>query len=213
MTTFLSDPILFKPFPKIPRLNREVIVTEKIDGTNASITIVTGAPGAVNMANRTAMVCGEDGIIYDIFAASRSRFITPGNDNFGFAKWVYNYASELVKLGVGTHFGEWWGSGIQRGYGLPNGERRFSLFNVSRWVDCRLQSLEDGQAHAPACCHVVPLIATGMFQYAPEAALEELRHHGSFASPFMNPEGVMVFHTAAQQYFKVTLDGDEKGKG
>ena len=29
----------FKPFPKMPRLNREVLLTEKIDGTNASVFI------------------------------------------------------------------------------------------------------------------------------------------------------------------------------
>jgi hypothetical protein len=29
----------------------------------------------------------------------------------------------------------------------------------------------------------------------------------------MNPEGVVVFHTAANLCFKVTIVGDEKGKG
>jgi hypothetical protein len=29
----------------------------------------------------------------------------------------------------------------------------------------------------------------------------------------MNPEGYIVFHTAAQAMFKVTLVGDEKPKG
>lgn len=32
----------FKPFPKMPRLSRECIITEKIDGTNASILITEG---------------------------------------------------------------------------------------------------------------------------------------------------------------------------
>ena len=31
--------IQFKEFPKMPRLSREMIITEKIDGTNASIFI------------------------------------------------------------------------------------------------------------------------------------------------------------------------------
>src|SRR5436305_1822690 len=101
--------IEFNAFPKIARLNRECVITEKIDGTNASILI------------------DEDGVV---MAGSRTRWITPENDNFGFAKWVEANKSELMKLGVGHHFGEWWGSGIQRGYGLTKGEKRFSLFNV-----------------------------------------------------------------------------------
>lgn len=60
--------IEFKEFPKIARLNREVIVTEKIDGTNAAVVI------------------GEDGAT--IGAQSRSKLITVDDDNFGFARWV-----------------------------------------------------------------------------------------------------------------------------
>ena len=102
----------FRPFPKIPRLSREIIITEKIDGTNASITIT------------------EDG---QFLTGSRNRWITPEDDNFGFSAWAHANKDVLMGLGVGTHFGEWWGHGIQRGYGLPKGRRRFSLFNVGRW--------------------------------------------------------------------------------
>jgi len=38
MTEQLQE-IIFQEFPKIPRLNREMIVTEKIDGTNGQIII------------------------------------------------------------------------------------------------------------------------------------------------------------------------------
>lgn len=105
--------IEFKPFQKIARLNREVLVTEKIDGTNGLVWIA------------------EDGV--EMRAGSRSRWITPEADNFGFAKWVADNAEELRRLGPGYHYGEWWGAGIQRRYGLT--EKRFSLFNVSRWAD------------------------------------------------------------------------------
>lgn len=45
-------------------------------------------------------------------------------------------------------------------------------------------------------------------------ALQELKWHGSKAAPdFMNPEGIVIFHTAANVMFKVTLEGDEKPKG
>ena len=57
----------FRAFHKIPRLFRDVIITEKIDGTNACVVVT------------------PDGTV---LAQSRSRFITPEDDNFGFAAWV-----------------------------------------------------------------------------------------------------------------------------
>src|SRR5688572_24914437 len=177
--------IQFKEFPKIARLNREVIVTEKIDGTNA------------------AVVVGEDGAIA---AQSRSRLISTSDDNFGFARWVQENADDLRKLGPGHHFGEWWGCGIQRGYGLT--EKRFSLFNVSRWED---------PASRPSCCGVVPVIVRGSardsFSVASKA-LEELRANGSFAAPgFAKPEGIVAFHVQGNLMFKATIEKDEEYKG
>lgn len=174
----------FVPFPKIPRLRREIVITEKIDGTNASIFI------------------GEDGTF---LVGSRTRWITPESDNFGFARWAHEHREELLQLGPGHHFGEWFGSGIQRGYGLLNGEKRFALFNVDRWAD--------GRAPRPACCGVVPTLSHGSFADIP-AILETLRAGGSLAVPgFMRPEGIVVYHRAARQMFKVTLDGDDAPKG
>jgi RNA ligase len=171
----------FVSFPKMARLSREVIVTEKIDGTNAQIFI------------------GEDGAF---LTGSRTRWITPEDDNFGFARWAHKHRDELMQLGPGRHFGEWWGSGIQRRYGLP--EKRFSLFNAARWAEGR-----------PACCHVVPVLYRGDFStVAIEGALAMLKANGSVAAPgFMRPEGVVVFHVAAQTGFKKTLERDEMPKG
>jgi hypothetical protein len=173
----------FVPFPKIARLSREIIVTEKIDGTNSQIFI------------------GEDG---SIRAGSRNRWLTIAEDNFGFARWVEENREQLLELGPGRHFGEWWGSGIQRGYGLPKGEKQFSLFNVSRWAESR-----------PECCHVVPTLYRGEFsQDVIDLALAALRTNGSRAAPgFMKPEGVIVFHVAANIGFKKTLERDEEPKG
>ena len=41
---------VFVPFPKITRLNREIVVTEKIDGTNASVHVLED--GTVLAASR-----------------------------------------------------------------------------------------------------------------------------------------------------------------
>jgi hypothetical protein len=170
----------FKEFPKIARLNREVVITEKLDGTNALVFV------------------GEDGAVR---AGSRSRWITPADDNYGFAGWVERHADELRELGPGYHYGEWWGQGIQRRYGLD--EKRFSLFNVGRWLESR-----------PSCCHVVPVLRRGIGVDAEvSAALALLRANGSIAAPgFDRPEGIVVWHEAARQLFKVTLERDEEPK-
>lgn len=174
----------FVPMEKIGRLSRGCTVTEKIDGTNASIYI------------------GEAG---EFLVGSRTRWITPESDNFGFARWAYEHKEELLTLGPGHHFGEWWGLGIQRAYGQK--EKRFSLFNTLRW--------QDGRAARPACCGVVPIVYEGLFDGAKiEAALESLRTGGSLAAPgFMDPEGVVIFHHATKQLFKKTIKGDDKPKG
>lgn len=173
----------FVEFPKMPRLTREIIVTEKIDGTNAQVFI------------------NDDG---EILAGSRNRWVTPDADNYGFARWVEDHRNELAALGPGRHFGEWWGSGIQRRYGLTGGDKRFSLFNVARWG-----------ADRPECCSVVPVLYRGLFDTAAiDAALESLRTNGSLAAPgFMNPEGVVVFHVAGNVGFKKTIHKDELPKG
>lgn len=188
----------FQMFPKIARYSREVIVSEKIDGTNASIFI------------------GENG---EFLTGSRKRWITPEQDNYGFSRWAHDHKEQLLTLGPGRHFGEWWGSGCQRGYGLPTGEKRFSLFNVVRWCphgetpqqiptsDPRVVKMQDV---LPPCVGLVPVLWRGMFDDLDiDAVLDDLRQNGSKAAPgFMRPEGIVVFHVAGCVGFKKTLDND-----
>lgn len=192
----------FQAFPKIPRLRRDVVVTEKIDGTNAAV-VIQPYSGELHNAATFVQVDGES---YSVQVQSRKRFITPEDDNFGFARWVAENVDGLIRtLGIGLHFGEWWGSGIQRGYGLS--EKRFSLFNAKRW------GKED--LSAVAGLGVVPVITTyTMGDHAIDLALDTLRKEGSLAAPgFMNPEGIVVYHTASGQLFKVLLENDELPKG
>lgn len=189
----------FYAFPKIARLSREVIVTEKIDGTNGCIFV------------------GEGG---EFLVGSRTRWITPKCDNHGFARWAYDHMDELkIGLGHGRHFGEWWGNGIQRGYGLPKGEKRFSLFNTIRWCrhDEDPQQIETGdpriekyQRRLPECCGLVPVLWRGMFSTEGiDATLNALQAVGSFAAPgFMRPEGIVAFHVAGNVAFKKTIGDD-----
>ena len=190
----------FFEFPKIARLSRECIITEKIDGTNGQIFIT------------------DDG---EMLVGSRTRWITPEDDNHGFARWAMDHREELLTLGPGRHYGEWWGKSIQRKYGMT--EKRWSLFNVVRWclhgtepqgiltADLRI---EKWQQVLPECCSLVPVLYRGLFTtQACEDALDWLRKNGSAASPgFMKPEGIVCFHVAANMGFKKTLQKDDVPK-
>jgi len=180
----------FVEFTKISRLSRNCCITEKLDGTNGLVYIT------------------ESG---DVFAGSRSRWITPEQDNYGFARWVEGNKEELLKLGPGKHFGEWWGQGIQRKYDQK--QKWFSLFNTGKWS--KRIDLKEGQQNPPECCSIVPVIYEGIFTTSDiKIALDQLQQGGSVAAPgFMKPEGVVVYHTAANCYFKKTIEKDEVPKG
>lgn len=187
----------FKEFPKMARWSREIVVTEKIDGANAQIFI------------------GEDGTF---LTGSRTRWITPDDDNFGFSKWAHENKEELLKLGHGRHFGEWWGAGIQRRYGQP--EKRFSLFNTLRWcahgdtpqiipsADPRIQKVQDV---LPECVGLVPVLYRGLLDdFDVKSEIASLATNGSVAAPgFMDPEGLVIFHVAAGVGFKKTVKKDD----
>ncbi len=69
----------FVSFPKIPRLSREIVITEKIDGTNGVIYIPS------------------DNLSEGFFVGSRSRWITPSSwlqkDEEEFREMAKNYFS------------------------------------------------------------------------------------------------------------------------
>jgi hypothetical protein len=173
----------FVPFKKIPRLSRDIIITEKIDGTNG---VIYNGPNC------------------EFLVGSRSRWLCRGNDNYGFWEWANRNREELTALGPGFHYGEWWGKGIQRGYGVE--DKRFSLFNSSKWNEW---------SPRPYCCLVVPVLYVGPFDTNTiTSVLDKLKEFGSVASPgFMKPEGIVIYHTQGNVYFKKTIEKDEKPKG
>ncbi len=186
----MSD-VAFEKFPSIARYSREIAITEKIDGTNAQIEVFEGG----------------------LRAGSRQRWITPDDDNFGFARWVLDHHDELLELGDGRHYGEWWGSGIQRRYGLTDTDKRFSLFNTGRWTNDP-DEVTEKRVLVPGCVNVVPLLYWGLnCPNIVENVMTLLKQHGSLAAPgFMNPEGVVWYHTQGNFYLKKTFEKDDGGK-
>jgi hypothetical protein len=207
---FLAAAPEFKPWPKIGRLNRDIVITEKIDGTNAAVVITET----------------------QVYAQSRTRVLTPQKDNFGFRAWVDANAEALrYALGIGTHFGEWWGKGIQRGYGQSG--KTFSLFNTDKWFvkeaghPWRLTpELEDIRKNGVAIS-VVPVLYEGPWVnnlgyvdvansfrrwFAPDFFIDWLHKDGSVAAPDQPAEGIVVFHYATGTMFKATVDNDAMHK-
>lgn len=174
----------FKPFKKMPRLYKTVSVSEKIDGTNASLLVEGGKVVA---------------------AGSRTRWLTTGNDNFGFCNWVTTNKDLLdaLELKDGHHFGEWWGLGIQRGYNQFG--RFFSFFNPL---------ILNGESFliGGVCVNTVPVMYHGVFSdYQITTAMRNLAVYGSQAAPgYMKPEGIVVYHEQYGDMFKVTFEDNHK---
>lgn len=174
----------FKAFPKIESLRKvEMTITQKIHGTNAQVMIfeVIEQSGFQPEGNSYVEV---DGKTYFIRAGSRSRWIYPGDDNYGFAAFVDQHKEEFIrKLGIGQHFGEWAGPGINSGEGLT--QKVFVLFDWWKYPTER---------ELPPQTTVVPLLYKGPFDLdAIEQTMNDLKTNGSKLAPgFMRPEGVVV---------------------
>jgi RNA ligase len=212
--------IEFQKYPSISRYRKPISITEKVDGTNAAIGIVKGMTGPECRSSfpeedygDVMTFVGLEDETFTVYAQSRNRLITPDKDNHGFARFVWDNALELVKtLGEGIHYGEWWGSGIQRGYGLAKGEKHFTVFNPERYdlIGQELVTAVPVLYTGPAYLPYTP--AATQSNDAVEYTMHLLKQNGSslpFAKGFDNPEGVVVFHTASRTLYKVTYEYDE----
>lgn len=80
------DSLPYSSFHSIPRLNRDCLITEKIDGINCSIQIFR-TEDLLLYTEFTKDYClyAKDG--YYLFAGSKNRWLKVGTDTFGFASW------------------------------------------------------------------------------------------------------------------------------
>ena len=175
----------FNGYPKTKRLDDATfVISEKIDGSNGVIH-VDPYTKAVTAGSRSKWL-GDDG--------SKSW------DNHGFGEWVKENTSELQKLPAGIHYGEWYGRGINRNYGLK--ERKFMLFDRKKYQD--LPSL-------PECVELETLLTPELSIWFLGRTcceeLDDLKENGSRHVPgFMKPEGIIVRFKSMGQVMKVILD-------
>lgn len=196
--------LVFEPWPKIGRLRRECTITEKLDGTNAQICF--GPEGELLVGSRKREIFPNGTVPDSVPNPDGTIKYQKGTDNYGFAQWVHDNRDDLFEfLGEGRHFGEWYGGGIQRGYGLET--KRFALFNTGRFGPGRQEIplyLESVGLES------VPVIYQGAFSTEEiDEAMYQLKMGGSFAAAFRDPEGIIVYHHALRSYAKVTFDHDD----
>lgn len=215
------EEITFSAWPKIPRLRRDIVITEKIDGTNAAVRIFTAGPGysedyvsGSTVPDFPHVFCATvDDVDYYVVAQGRKRMLsteTKATDNFGFARWVHGNAETLIRgLGIGTHYGEWYGSKIQSGYGYVDGERKFMLFNASRWTpETITDDLTAIGVESPT------VLYQGVFDVSEiNYWIEYMKLAGSVHVPGQKPEGIVIYHVASNNLFKVLCENDELPKG
>jgi len=166
----------FKAWPKIPRASGEnITITEKLDGTNACVVI-------------------QDGKIVGV--QSRKRFITPDDDNYGFATWIADNEEDILNLGDGYHYGEWCGAGIQKN---PHNmsEKKFFLFNTFRW--------NNENPNRPECCDVVPILYQGeLTDDCIDRVLFKLKEC-SIQESYV-AEGIVIYYNKTKRFEKYTYN-------
>lgn len=191
-------------FDSIPRLYRKAVYTEKIDGMNAALVIQEFDKDLAD-PDMFPVITSKGSFLMGV--QSRTMTLGSGNDLSGLWKWAFENSGPLaLTLGVGRHYGEWWGQGIQRGYHQKR--KYFSLFNTKRWTSENTKMVDGLQ--------VVPVLYDGIHSdQQVYYTLERLRVEGSIAAKMVDDrnldfraEGLVIWHTTLQQYAKVTLDGD-----
>ncbi len=158
-----------------------MFITQKIHGTNAQVYVYKTTDG-----------------LLDLKVGSRTRWITPEQDNYGFARFVYANKEAFLALGPGRHFGEWAGPGINSGEG-PS-QKTFILFDFWKFPPERT---------LPPQTVVVPILYKGKTDLNQiQVQMDLLKYKGSSLVPgFMRPEGIVV--TIAGQRFKNVFDNEE----
>lgn len=183
----------YNSFPSIERLeNIYCVISEKIDGTNGLIEI-----------NETNVRFG-----------SRNRYISFSDDNAGFANFFRHYEArfEDVAKDIITKepessdesyplriYGEWFGCGIQRGYGLKDKFfMPFSFFYGEKLIEYQVPNV------------ITPnIMYTGKFSMeVVNTCMQQLKLNGSgVVKDYKQPEGIVIFFPKYNFRLKETFNG------
>lgn len=111
--------------------------TVKLHGTNAGVVVTPEG---------------------DVYAQSRNNIITPEKDNAGFACFVHSNKETFLKLNPYKNtledvviYGEWCGSGIQKGVAISELDKMFVVFGVKvgdDWLSCDWMEAKDDSIYS-----------------------------------------------------------------
>lgn len=200
-----------KRWAPTPDLFANATLTELMDGHTVAVHVEAlkrSQPGGeVTIQDGDVMYMDASGAaqFFRVWVQNRERVVYPDHrDLQGVAKWARAHAAQIAQtLGPGIHLGEWWGYKICRGYGLGQGDRRFSLFNTARW------RYIDG-TQVPSM-YVVPVLWEGPLGDNWTTVIEKMDKllvEGSSAVPgYRHPEGVMLYHASADTMMKHVFEG------
>ena len=117
---------MFQRWPDIESLGNVVKAARRCGGTSL---VVTYRPKIKLHGTNAAVRVAADGAVT---AQSRTRDITPDDDNYGFAAWVEGKADSFRWLAKGQEaifYGEWCGHGINDGTAVQQiGRKVFAIF-------------------------------------------------------------------------------------
>lgn len=126
-------------FSKWPKIFQFHNVMKEIVGNSAINKFVDGLKGSVTYRGKVKLHGTNAAIMLhngEMFVQKRTDFITPDNDNAGFAKWAYANKDWLLRFNPSDWptkviHGEWCGSGVQKGDAISNiGRKVFVIFAV-----------------------------------------------------------------------------------
>ena len=200
----------YPSFSSIERLeNIYCIISEKIDGTNGLIEIQNKA----NNSNTGSMI---------VKFGSRNRYISFSDDNAGFANFFRHYekkfknmAKEIIASSYNEDsqtdeiptenyplriYGEWFGKGIQRGYGLKDKFfMPFSTFYAEKLIEYQVPNI------------VKPnIMYTGKFsQEIADTCMQTLTNGSLIIPEFKRPEGIVIHFPKYNFRLKQTFEGSK----
>lgn len=179
----------FHKWPKTARADSPVVVTEKLDGTNAVIWVSEDETEIAAGSRNRWLYTSKLGVEY----------LTTFGDNYGFGAWVHRHANMLKpRLGPGWHYGEWWGHGIARGYGLDH-----KIFTPFYPLDILPSTQQEGTEIRP-----LTVLYEGPMNHAEIQIVERsLKDHGSVAvEGYLYPEGIVIRFDHNGVRFKRVMD-------
>ena len=212
----------YASFPSIERLeNIYCVISEKVDGTNGLIEVAKVGKIGVDIETNSAFPSFTYNTETQVRFGSRNRYITFNNDNAGFANFFRHYETKLKDIAkdiiVAANseasqtnekptegypfriYGEWFGRGIQRDYGLKDKFfMPFSYFYAEKLIEYQVPNI------------ITPnVMYTGKFSMeVVNTCMQQLKLNGSgLVKDYKQPEGIVIFFPKYNFRLKETFDG------